>query len=544
MGALVPILKSVEILVVAALIFWGFSFSSDSVVFDVFDRVPKGIYDAAGIVKDRLGPVAMGDYLACKLLLLVFLIAAAIALGSVVGSFIYALGQKKLCPDGVADEYRIAGYCLIYLIPIIAVLVFKLPEGFLSNDERLIYQEAAALNHYTWFYYLTTWYYIVTMSLIPCWLGPVLVKVALQVVTCGYCVFRFKRALGSRWAYLTYVPFFLFPVLAYTTSAHRIPVYYLIYLLFLVKLYADRLEGKESGKNGLIWLLFASALITQWRTEGIYMAPLAPILLALAYPGLVGGDKVRFDIKKAAALLAAVVLVQYLVQIPQNGLLPNRMDDKAANRMGPFWAYTITNMYRNGLDLEKNKEDLEKVYKYLDRDVLRSINEDLGDINYEDTLILYYQGYTGVIPGGDYAAYVEGCENIFRNNPDVFLRTRIGAFKYAALPYSAGTDEGGLKGVIKYLFSLFKALSYNLFIPCILVLIFWAAALFRKQWLLFFMLSGVICHWFIVFILAPASYFKYYLPVYLTGYFTLFAGAATWLVRKNKEAHIEHREGS
>ena len=41
--------------------------------------------------------------------------------------------------------------------------------------------------------------------------------------------------------------------------------------------------------------------------------------------------------------------------------------------MGPFWAYTITNMYRNGLDLEKNKDDLELVYRYLDRNVLKYV---------------------------------------------------------------------------------------------------------------------------------------------------------------------------
>ena len=61
----------------------------------------------------------------------------------------------------------------------------------------------------------------------------------------------------------------------------------------------------------------------------------------------------------------------------------------ADDRMKPFYAYTITNMYRNGLDYEKNKEDLEIVDRYLSLDMIESINEYYGDINYEDVLILY-----------------------------------------------------------------------------------------------------------------------------------------------------------
>lgn len=465
------------------------------------------------------------NYLACKACLLVLLFLIWNTLLTLGRDLAVSIKQKKLMGEGVSEAYKVAGYALIYLIPIIAVMIFKLPEGFLSNDERLIFQEASQLNNYTWFYYLTTWYYIICMMLIPAWVGPILVKVAIQVITCGYCVYRARGCVNKKRAYLVYLPFFLFPVLAYTTSAHRIPVYYLIYLLFAVKLAADRYENKAPDTPEIAVLFFASALITQWRTEGIYMAPLGVILVMLAYPGHVTSDG-KPVWKRILGLIAMALLIQYAVQVPQNGFIPTRMDDKAQNRMGPFWAYTITNMYRNGLDLEKNAADMEKVYRFLDKDVLRSINEDLGDINYEDTLILYYPGYTGVIEGGDYETYVEGCTNIFKNNPDVFLRTRWGAFKYAALPYYIGTDADGIVGLIKLGFSVFKSLSYNLFIPCVLVVIFWAVTLIRKKWLYFFLMSGLICHWFIVYILAPASYFKYYLPVYMIAYFALIARLA------------------
>lgn len=500
--------------IVVSIIHWCITFFTDNLV---FSALPGN-----GIVGDflALGIESKGHYLVCKLLLLVMIYFIWRTVFKLARDVIKAIRLKTLNPETASDEFEVFKYALVYLIPIIAVLIFKLPEGFLSNDESLIFAEAGALNTYTWFYYLTTYYYIVTMMLIPSWLGPVLVKVALQVITCGYCVWRMHRYLRKKRAWAIYVPFLMFPVLAYTTSAHRIPVYYFLYLLLLFNLVMDRLENKSVSAGKLFSLMVCAALITQWRTEGIYMAGLCPILIFLAYPTLIKDASDKISVKRIFYVVILSLLIQYAVQIGQNGILPSRMGDQADNRMGPFWAYTITNMYRNGLDMEKNSQDLEKVWRYLDKDVLYAINEDLGDINYEDVLILYYPGYVGVREAAtpeDYNEYVKGCKNIFKNNPEVLLRTRWLAFCYAALPYHINY-QAGIPGK---LFSIVKAGFYNLFIPCVLVLVFLLMALIKRKWLYFFIMAGLCCHWFIVFVLAPASYFKYYLPIYMIAYFSL-----------------------
>ena len=263
---------------------------------------------------------------------------------------------------------EILKYSALYLIPIIAVLIFKLPQGFLSNDESLIFAEAKNLADYTWFYYLTTYYYIVTMMLIPSWLGPVLVKVMIQLLICGWLVYRVKNYLDKRYGYFMYLAFFIPPLLAYTTSAHRIPVYFLLYAFMIFSLLLDRLENKEPKKTKLLWVIILGAVLTQWRTEGIYLAALVPVLLLLTYPSL-------RKIKPAVYCLLAYILVQYIVQIPQNGVLPMRMGDKAENRMGPFYAYTVTNMFRNGLDRTKNAEAIALIDRYLDVKTIEAINE-------------------------------------------------------------------------------------------------------------------------------------------------------------------------
>ncbi|MCR4591304.1 MAG: hypothetical protein K5668_10855 [Lachnospiraceae bacterium] len=467
--------------------------------------IPAVIHWILSFFTDRLvfswtGDSNIFNYIGCKAVLLVLLIMIWKAI----------IEHKK-------DTLLILKYAGIYLIPLIFVLVFKLPQGYLSNDESLIYEEARVLSDYTWFSYLTTWYYIISMMLIPWKYGPIIVKVVIQALVCGYCVKRVSGRYGEKTGYFTYIPFLFYPVMAYTTSAHRIPVYFLLYAFLLVKLYFDKDEDVVPEKKMLLWVLFLGAVLTQWRTEGIYLLALIPILLFITYPSL-------RDIKKGAVLITAFILIQYLVSVPQNGIIPGRMGDKANNRMAPFYAYTIVNMMRNGLDRDANKEDLEKAGRYLDLEKVDRINEDLGDINYEDVLILYYPGYTGVredVTPEDYNAYTEGCMNIFKNNPAVFFVTRSGAFDYAARPYHIGTDQGGVKGLIKLVFSVVKALFYNLYIPCVLLLAGCVVFLIKRKWFEFFAAGGLIGHFIIVFILAPASYFKYYFPIYFTVYLYL-----------------------
>ena len=471
------------------------------------------IWCLASLVYDRYtftaAPLSMAhNYIPCKLLMFAAIFFAA--------SFLI-----KAVTDRASFESRILKYALIYFIPIIAVLVFKLPEGFLSNDEALIFREASALADYTWFYYITTWYYIISMMIIPSWIGPIIIKVILQCLTAGYAVARLHRYLkGSKSSYFIYIAFFLPPILAYTTSAHRIPVYIFLYIIFMYTLFMDKLERIPFSRHRSFPLLLLMAVLTQWRTEGIYLAVFGLILILICYPSIRKTNDIAFT--NILKLIIASFLIQYIVAIPQYGLIPSRMGDKAANRMLPFYAYTVTNLYRNGLDLsdETNAAAWKKVDRYLDVDTIAAINGYLGDINYEDTLILYYEGYDGRRPEAgdeDYLAFVEGVQTLMKHNPSVLLRTKWGSFDYAATVYDPVLGSG----IISFIVSIVKMVSYNLYIPMILLILLFIWSLCRiKERAFFVMLSlCLFAHFTIVFVLAPASYFKYYFPVYFTTYF-------------------------
>ncbi len=448
--------------------------------------------------------LALTDYRICRVLALIVVLAALYALKIL----IFDRDEKH---DRLLDVLKCG---LLYLPVIVVVLMIKLPAGFVTSDEYSILNDATHLIHDTWFNYLTVFYYIVSLMLLPFSHGPIIMKALIEFFVVGYTVSRTKAYFGKKPGMFMYILFLLYPVIAYTTSAHRLPVYFLIYLALFVKLFYDRLENRAITAKGAFFMLLAGAVLTQWRTEGIYLLVLIPILMFMVYPALRGR-------KQAIILIVSYLAIQYIISIPQNGI-GSDVSGAANDRMKPFYAYTITNMYRNGLDLEKNADDLAIVDRYMPIDAIRAINEHYEDINYEDVLILMNEEFGGIRPEAGYTEYYEftqALKRIFGNNPDVFAKTRLGAFRYAALPYHITFDGYGVKALAKTAISIVKTVSYNLFIPVIFAAFLCIYCLIRRKWYTFFVSGGLMAHWFIVFILAPASYFKYYFPVYIMAYF-------------------------
>ncbi|MBR6159598.1 MAG: hypothetical protein IKQ40_04785, partial [Lachnospiraceae bacterium] len=464
--------------------------------------------------------LAMTDYIICKGIAFVVLLALFYGL--------FCLIFKK---GPLAAELKgMLIYAAVYIPVAAAVLAVKLPEGFLTNDEYAISTNAVNLIHDTWFNYLTIYYYIVSYMLIPAAYGPIIMKVIIELAVIGYCLYRTTRCYGRRCGLIMYVLFLLYPVIAYTTSAHRLPVYFLIYLALFVKLLFDRLEKREIKTFGAIVLMTAGAVLTQWRTEGIYLFAFIPILMFIVYPNL---RKKR----TVAAVILGYVLIQYVISIPQNGTGPGGVSDAANDRMKPFYAYTITNMYRNGLDTKANEADLAIVDAYISTEAIEAINEYYEDINYEDVLILIKEEFGGVRADAGYTQYYDftgAVKRIIINNPGVFLRTRWGAFRYAALPYHMTFSGTGLRELASFALSVVKSLSYNLFIPTAIIACGCIYCLVRRRWYTFFTAAGLAAHFAIVFILAPASYFKYYFPVYIMAYFYVVLLLVWLFADKNK----------
>lgn len=493
----------------------------------------------------EVSPISnLPDYIICK----------AVALAA---SFCFIYMIISLILPGRKDRfsYRYLTSALIYIPVILIIAIVKIPQGYYTGDEIRIFSSAVTLTHFTWFYYLTPFFYIISFMLIPHIYAPMMVKCIIMYLVVAYVVYRtdkyfytgknpyliakpFKIRLGQS----VLVLFFLWPVLAYTTSAHRLPTYFPLYLLLFTILIFDKLEKESIDLPKALGLFLLIAVLTQWRTEGIYLVVLGPLLFILTYENL-NVFKKAVRLKTLPGILSVILvslLLQGLIALPQKTGI-TQAGSAANSRLSPLYIYEITNMLREGLDTEKYAEELASIDKYVSIDALNELNENYGDENYSDTIILF-DGQAGTRTDDsseEYLGFSDAVKTILKENIPLFLKTRFKAFNYSAVPYkpdftftSAGAAFSSLKNDIKFI-------AYNLYIPVLIVCFFIIYTIIRKKVYSFLILCGWLAHWFIVFILAPASYFKYYFPNYILAYFMIIVFAIGLLYnRANKDKQL------
>ncbi len=397
-----------------------------------------------------------------------------------------------------------AAMTLIYTLP-----VFLLVTGFWSvtdsypltyGDQFNILNAAYEYSNMGGFFnYMTTGFFMVAMNIVPSGAFAVIFKIFAVSLAVGYCVFRMRRLTGSVWCLLLYLPFLLPPGLYLSYNIHRCPIYAPLYLAFSCLLICDHIEKRELTRGKFLLLCFVIAVLTQWRSEGIYLLVLGPILLYAAY-------RPKLSARQKAAAAAVMLGAQLIVFIPQR--METAASDSSKDRALPLYEYLITNMERKGLDKEKNAADLAIIDRYVSVDAIHLLNEENGDFNYGENLIIY----GGLREGSteqDKANFTAAVRRIVLKNFGVYLRTQLGAWSYI-------TTEEFHDRRMDEISNIFQ----NLYVPTAWLLALWIYTLVKKKWCLWFMTSAHLGHMLITTALLPASYFKYYYSEYLYAIFT------------------------
>lgn len=370
----------------------------------------------------------------------------------------------------------------------------------LSGDELNIYNQAIIYNIFPYhFTYLTGIVYIVSYMIIPCQMGVVLIKIIVQSITCGYCVYRMKYRFGKK-GYLLYILFMLYPVVTNGIQVHRMHFYALLYLISSTKLIFDWRENRKLNNYGLFILSIAYSILSIWRKEGIYLILIAPVMICLAYR-----VQKKREIMKVFVTYFIIFGIMYMPQF-----FSVRSFTSESSHTYNSW---FVNMCREGLDKNKYSQQMKIIDKYMSIDAVDYINEQLGDENYRDEYIAWLSGYVGIKDHAtevEYKNYVKTVCYLVIREPYIFIKTRIGLWNYTAerLNWSS-------------MLALYKSLASNLNIPLIAVTIVGFLSLFRREWLLFFMTSFSVAHCMVTLLFSPAAYFKYYYHMYLLGWLFL-----------------------
>ena len=447
------------------------------------------------------------DYILCKLILLAALL--------LFWDFVRRIFKGKGTP-----AFRTACYALPYLLVLLLWLFLRHPF-VLEGDELNLFTRATQLDSFAyWFNYFSGYYWIISLMLLPFPMGPVFLKLLLQALVVGYCLHR-HRAHSGKWAsLLLYLPFLLPFVLDLGLSAHRLPLYGMLYLFLAVKLFYDHKEQRSLDSKTLVLLSVILAILAFWRTEGIYLSVLGAVLILVAYRVPVKGQWKGLW-KKALCYM----LIFLLVALPQLSAYTNAPAPLSL-RTKPLCGYALSNMLRCGLTVEDiSPEDYAAIDAYLPMDAVLDFNAQRGDSGFAQADVMEL-----VRPDIDYATqerFCDGVKHVIFTHPFLSLKSQLLAFSYTSSQYPL---SGNLKNTLLYG-------SYRQWLPLLLCMIFFLYSLLRRRPMTLTLSFCALCNWALVTVLMPAAYAKYFYVDYLIGWFLLFVGLSSLLGGKKEQIY-------
>lgn len=467
--------------------------------------------------------------------------------------FLAKVFRKK---DKTAKSYF--KHFLIYFIPMLIILILIWPGVWHGSDVKNLIKYAKNVKFTTRWIYLTSLFYSVGLSLFPTFSGAIVLQMLFMSIVVGYLSKRtFDYFKNSKWCYLIYVPFFLPVTVFYTFYCNRPIMCGITYLLLISICLFDYLNNKKLSKKKFFLLAILAAIISNWRSESIYLLIVGPLFVFLLYHVKVNTKNICFIILGFAACFLAV-------KAPQVYLQRNEGELSKATRNLPIYINALSYMTRKDLKGDNLKENLEKVDKVLNIENLKkywSIDDTPCSWRTEDNCVR--KSYTLE----EYKEFKEAANQIILDNLPIYLEAKTLTFKRATRIYkdyftaiNLYQDDNGMikndvttKPIIsnkvrvnvlrliegreysKYNPSRIYRYTNNLMVPLVLLMILLVLSIVKKKLLLFLSSGMFLGHTFLIFFTAPASYFMYYYSVFLAG---LFLGLFVILIgiarRKNK----------
>lgn len=431
-------------------------------------------------------------------------------------------------------------YSMLYFIPMMMLLAILWPGALADGDISYFINHEVIYSYNYFLHYFTSLVHLIGLMIFPFISGILIFQSFCYSLIVGYIVNRATNFFQSKFVYLIYA-IFLIPSTAYfSLYINRTPIYGYIYLLFLAILIFDFLEKQRLtiGKMGALVLL--ASILAVFRYEGIYLILTTPILIAIAYP-------LEAKFKSILLLVLAIVICIQIISIPQKKWENKYQGNFTYKRLLPTIVHSMSNMLKYNI-----KGDFEIIDKVVSVDIMKE-HADIYNIT-PFSKGVEREGYSSE----EEDAFIKESLKIFATNLPEFLKVRFETFHITSL-YSKDSlqnfayfknnfaerslftdelfpqyrdkalkilvnnpEEGQLAFESQRLKSIGKLknrIFYNLYIPIGIILLILIVSLIKVNWFWILITLGALAHVGIIFLLAPAAFFIYYLPISMVGWF-------------------------
>lgn len=444
-------------------------------------------------------------------------------------------------------------YAGIYFLTML-ILLFLVYPGAWRMDEFGLLRDAANLLPVFWQGYLTSYFYIFSLMLIPVPAGVVAVQCFVISICIGVVCERAQRILKLKHKIWLLLPYVAFPVLDSNMYPMRMSVYVFLELCLFVLFLSAIMEQRRFTEKETWMAIFLTAVLAVWRTEGIYYMLWIPLVYLVTFWK-------REETKKKLKFVTVTVVVSILVMLPQT----------LGNKLVSGDQYEITSMVLPLAPLlceaqKADRADIQAIDKVIDTTLMiEGYEEGKSGISvFWSEPLLIRKNYTVT----EYKEFKSAYYNLIMKYPKVFLKERVETFinsngilmnttelydtedvpNYVEFREKYVGGQGIFVTVRKQLLSLLELRSFSdyneklsiyyvvySFLPQLLVLSAVSVmCLIRRKWSSLLVLLGIMGKVPLIFLTAPSLLFMYYYGIYLVGVVVFIYGIYA-LYRRRKE---------
>ena len=410
-------------------------------------------------------------------------------------------------------------------------------------------------------HWITSLFYIISLSSFPFPSGVILMQIIFISLIIGCISYLIFRTFSTSLKYFFFIPMLFPTVIFYNLLAMRI-VLYSYFEILLLSLILFKWYNKEqiNTSDMLIWGVLTAILAT-WRSEGIVYIVCIPIVILISF-------RKQINIKKASFFAIATLLIFTSINFINNFIrnyeqLPQ--DYKLTAIASPLAAILKTDFNSNNPEA-----DLIIIDRVMSVDDLRTMEGSTA----------FWHGHPFVYTEEEFREFVIVYANLaIRNLPTLlenqffWFRQTSGFIFFDIAPnrstlnlferrdryvYEWFHDELYLTSpinyslrafVVKFLegrnaegeYNILRGIFYNLVFPIAITLAFMIYSIFKRKWPIAIVAFAMLSKTGVVFLTAPASFFMYYLPIYICGY---GLGVIVLLMARNEKTDLEDDEVS
>lgn len=432
-------------------------------------------------------------------------------------------------------------FFLIYFGVMLVFLFFAWP-GIWVWDEFWIYKSATDLQLEYWHNYLTSIYYILGLMLLPFGAGIIIVQILIISLIVSYIVTGLSYR--TKYYYFIFLIFLLPPIIVHNLNPMRATLYSFLILYILYFIYYDLKNLSKIKISTILPLIICIPIVVNWRSEGIVLLPFVIVLLYFSLKG-------KISTLKFISLIAILILFVQVVKYPQKKWTVDNKD------------YVLTAML-NPLSNMLHAKHLNK-FDELEKDLSLLINLEVlkNHSNYRTTPLFWENRDTlfNTYNQKAFDVFTSAYIKLVIYNPGEFIKVRAKTFQYAGgfsreyfnSPYAIPINDNP-EDIVKF-FRRSNGLNKSIYpdkrqsftnvlegrnvenadLPSGTYLLFWnflsvftallvlsVLAIYRKDLHMITICLSLWASAFCVFVTAPATYFMYYLPVYLITFVLLF----------------------